>query len=40
MKNTRSFKKETSKPTETEKKKKKKKRFIFKLLKKKIFWCD
>ena len=38
MKNTRSFKKETSKPTETEKKKKK--RFIFKLLKKKIFWCD
>ena len=36
MKNTRSFKKETSKPTETEKKK----RFIFKLLKKKIFWCD
>ena len=37
MKNTRSFKKETSKPTETEKKKK---RFIFKLLKKKIFWCD
>ena len=39
MKNTRSFKKETSKPTETEKKKKKK-RFIFKLLKKKIFWCD
>lgn len=39
MKNTRSFKKETSKPTETEKKNKKK-RFIFKLLKKKIFWCD
>ena len=39
MKNTRSFKKETSKPTET-KKKKKKKRFIFKLLKKKILWCD
>ena len=39
MKNTRSFKKETSKPTETEKKKKIK-RFIFKLLKKEIFWCD
>ena len=29
MKNTRSFKKETSKPTETEKKKKKKKTFHF-----------
>ena len=36
MKNTRSFKKKKA----NKQKQKKKKRFIFKLLKKKIFWCD